>query len=520
MSGIVDQYGRPLSSSRPSKGEIGVSQIYDRYSTYPADGLTPSKLARIFKEADAGDVARQAEMFEQMEEKDTHLFSQLQTRKNAVTGLNFELMPYSDNAYDMKIHEFVKKVLNSMDDIEEIYLDLMDAVGKGFSMSEMIWDISEGNAWVKEIKNQHQKHFFWDEENIMRVMTEDNPQGIPLEANKYITHVYKAKSGHPARAGVLRVCSWMYLFKNYTLKDWITFAEIYGMPIRLGKYAPGASEDDKDKLMEALVMIGTDAAGMIPSDAEIIFQESNKNSSIDIYQTLASFCNAEISKAILGQTLTSEIGQNGSYAAANVHNEVRQDLLESDCKSLAKTMKRDFIKPLVYFNFGESIRLPYIKFHYEPPEDTEKKATTYKTITTDIGLPVPKSHLYKEFSIPEPKEGEAVIGGTVASKELASEVKALKAELMVLKDTKESQRSIDNMADHATAMSESIFRDMYKPIAKLLDQVTSLEELQAILTDEKQVKKLLADMNQEELQELIEKTMFISDLIGRADADE
>ena len=32
----------------------------------------------------------------------------------------------------------------------------------------------------------------------------------------------------------------MYLLKNYHLKDWVSFAEIYGLPLRLGKYAPGA----------------------------------------------------------------------------------------------------------------------------------------------------------------------------------------------------------------------------------------------------------------------------------------
>ena len=38
----------------------------------------------------------------------------------------------------------------------------------------------------------------------------------------------------------------MYLFKNYDLKDWVSFAEVYGLPLRLGKYAPGASEADKE----------------------------------------------------------------------------------------------------------------------------------------------------------------------------------------------------------------------------------------------------------------------------------
>lgn len=93
---------RSTQTPRPETREVAVSQVTDKYSEYPSDGLTPVRLAEIFKEADAGDVLRQAELFEEMEEKDPHLFSQLQTRKNAVTGLDYEVIPFdSDDPKEM-----------------------------------------------------------------------------------------------------------------------------------------------------------------------------------------------------------------------------------------------------------------------------------------------------------------------------------------------------------------------------------------------------------------------------------
>ena len=71
---------------------------------------------------------------------------------------------------------------------------------------------------------------------------------------------YKAKSGHTSRNGILRVVSWMYLFKNYDVKDWVAFCEVFGMPLRLGKYSAAASDDDKKALMEAIYSLGSDAA--------------------------------------------------------------------------------------------------------------------------------------------------------------------------------------------------------------------------------------------------------------------
>ncbi len=81
-------------SGRPIMAAVAIRDVNDKFSSYPSDGLTPVKLARIFKEADAGDPFRQMELFEEMESKDTHLFSQLQTRKLAVTGLDWEVQPF------------------------------------------------------------------------------------------------------------------------------------------------------------------------------------------------------------------------------------------------------------------------------------------------------------------------------------------------------------------------------------------------------------------------------------------
>lgn len=75
----------------------------------------------------------------------------------------------------------------------------------------------------------------------------------------------------------------------------------------------------------AIISLGTDAAGIVPSSTMIEFIESQKTTSVEIYEKLARYCDEQISKAILGQTLTSDSG-GGSYAQSKTHNEVRHDL--------------------------------------------------------------------------------------------------------------------------------------------------------------------------------------------------
>lgn len=506
---------------RPDTNEIAVAQVTDKYSEYPSNGLTPVKLAEIFKEADAGDVLRQMELFEEMEEKDPHLFSQLQTRKNAVTGLDFEIIPFSDDPRDKEIADFIEEQINGIESLEDVETDLLDAIGKGFAVSEIMWGYDDGHVVVREIKSRHQKRFFWDSlDDSFKVRTKDAPEGILLPTNKFIVHRYKARSGHTSRAGILRVVAWMYLFKNYDLKDWVSFAEVYGLPLRLGKYAPGASEADKVALMQALIQIGADAAGIIPDGTSIDFITTEKTSSSDLYERLARYCDEQISKAILGQTLTSDSG-GGSYAQSKTHNDVRHDLTVADCKSLASTLRRDLIRPLCIFNFGEDKRVPHIRFDCEESEDLTQTATIIGTLVNEVGLRVPTSFIYKKFSIPEPEADEEVaaprstsagLTGLPFKKEPNPAQIALKAEGDGGVGT---QQHIDKLASAAVRHGAGSFKRAFGPVLKIIEKAESLEELRDMMEDDKAVAELYAAMDVSEVEELLQKVMLYADLEGR-----
>lgn len=511
----------PAPRRRPDTNEIAVAQVTDKYSEYPSNGLTPVKLAEIFKEADAGDVLRQMELFEEMEEKDPHLFSQLQTRKNAVTGLDFEIIPFSDDPRDKEIADFIEEQINGIESLEDVETDLLDAIGKGFAVSEIMWGYDEGHVVVREIKSRHQKRFFWDSlDDSFKVRTKDAPEGILLPTNKFIVHRYKARSGHTSRAGILRVVAWMYLFKNYDLKDWVSFAEVYGLPLRLGKYAPGASEADKVALMQALIQIGADAAGIIPDGTSIDFITTEKTSSSDLYERLARYCDEQISKAILGQTLTSDSG-GGSYAQSKTHNDVRHDLTVADCKSLASTLRRDLIRPLCIFNFGEDKRVPHIRFDCEESEDLTQTATIIGTLVNEVGLRVPTSFIYKKFSIPEPEADEEVaaprstsagLTGLPFKKEPNPAQIALKAEGDGGVGT---QQHIDKLASAAVRHGAGSFKRAFGPVLKIIEKAESLEELRDMMEDNKAVAELYAAMDVSEVEELLQKVMLYADLEGR-----
>ena len=517
---LYDQFGMEVRvDKKPESREIAAVTVRDRWSTYPSQGLTPQKLTTLFKQADVGDVYYQAELFEEMEEKDTHLFSQLQTRKNAVLGLEYDVQPDSDSADDKKIAEFVSDNLFGINDFDDMLLDLLDAIGKGYSMSEILWTTDNNRAVIHGLRWIHAKKalFYdlgsgsiWEKSYEMpRVLTEAEPiKGEIMPPFKMVYHRYKARSGYDTRAGILRVCAWMYLFKNYGIKDWVAFLEVFGIPLRLGKYDSGASSGDKDALISAISSLGSDAAGIISKNTEIEFVEAVSGKSTENpFKALAEFCDAQMSKAILGQTLTTQEGSSGSYSLGQVHDLVRHDLIKADCESLAKTLRFQLIRPLVGYNFGWDKPLPKFKFKFEPPEDLKALSETYKNLS-EINYPLTQEHISERFKVPMPQSGETVL----AAKTGFAEPTAAKHGLVTAKSARftPEQENIEGLVARTRDNATQALSGLLGPVRELIAKATSLEEIRDTLIASH------SDMDPAALEELVARAMFVAELYGRA----
>lgn len=357
--------------------------------------------------------------------------------------------------------------------------------------------------------------------NELRLLTDHGgADGEVLGANKWLVHRHKARSGAASRAGMLRVCSWMFLFKNWGLKDWMGYIEVFGVPLRLGKYDPSASAQDKEELFRALVAIASDAAGMIPSNADIEFVEAGKASgaSGDVFEKMAGFCERAMSKAVLGQTLTTDTtGGTGTYAAGEVHNEVRHDLRNSDAKALAKTLQRDLFRPIVGFNLGwdRTARLPYMEFDTAEPEDLSSLANTYAVLREKVGLPIGRAHVYERFGIPAPEEGEDLVDGPAGAQPGAAPwpMTAMRGRAPGAAHaarTDPVQDAVDGLADAALGEGTGAVQAMVDPIIAAVEAATDYDDLRD---------RLLAafpDLDATALEDVLARAMFMAELGGRA----
>ena len=445
---LFDAYGREVDLERLREEQAaptmaGVRNIYS--TMHPSSGLTPERLSQIIREAEFGDPFLYLELAEEMEEKDLHYLAVLSTRKEAVAQLDISVAAASSAKDDLRAAEMVRAMLAAGSlNIESAIFEILDAIGKGFSATEIIWDTSDREWYPRRLRWRDPRWFLFDwvsgEELLVRTVDDGDPvsstasensgahfkpnsfAGVGRESGtnqpmtqqmlpyKFITHVAKAKAGLPIRGGLARAAGWSYLFKNYVLKDWVTFAEVFGQPLRVGKYGAGATEQDKETLLAAVANIGTDAAAIIPESMVIEFTEARQNGSAELYQSFCEYLDAQVSKAVLGQTLTTEMPRSGggSRAAADVHDSVRRDILSADSRRLAASLNRDLVKPIVDLNLGP--RAQYPKISIRLPDDSDlKQFADIVTMLADRGLRIGQKTILEKLGLPEPAEGEPIL---------------------------------------------------------------------------------------------------------------
>lgn len=403
----------------PKPGRIVPSRPEDSIREYPGAGLTPSRLSAILREADEGSLSTAMALFEEMEEKDAHLYSIANTRRLALTGLEWQIISAADvrqmpdrTAAD-EAAEYCREILVELDSFDEALQHLALALGRNIAVSEIVWDESSGELRPAEILPVDFSRIAFDELDRVRILTtDDSEDGIEPPPHKFIIHTPHNVSGHAQRGGLLRVTAMVYLAKNLSLKDWLIFAEIFGMPVRVARYEPSASAEEKREILHMLESLGSNAAGIFSRAVELQIIDAGRSASATPYENLLEFLNREMSKAWLGQTLTTDItGQSGSIAASKVHEQVRQDILADDMRKEARTIRRDLLSPITQLRFGPDVPAPFFRRKLNTQPDRKHIAEVLSLAVNELGAKVPIAWAHNALGIPQPGNNPDILPG-------------------------------------------------------------------------------------------------------------
>jgi SPP1 gp7 family putative phage head morphogenesis protein len=338
--------------------------------------------------------------------RDPHAAGVLQARYLAVAGAEIEMIPGDDTPRAQEIADFVFDALTAAG-LSTAVTELMAAALYGFSAAEVYWT-EQGGKWVpKKIMGKHARRFCFTPERELRLLTTDAMiDGIEVPPYKFIVH----RSGdrdNPYGLGLGQRLWWWTWFKKHGMKFWAVFLEKFGQPTVAGKYPAGTDKAQQEKLLSAIESIQTDAGIIFPAEMMVEFLEA-KRSGTDSYQGFLEFCDTQISKGVLSQTLTTETKGEGSYAASKIHESVRQDVTKADADLLAESLNESIVAWLVELNFGADAPKPKLWFRVEEEEDLNARAERDERLMK-LGLPVSVDYFYDTYGIPRPDPGADLV---------------------------------------------------------------------------------------------------------------
>ena len=377
--------------------------------------LTPGRLASILRTLEQAEhAAIQGEVIQpavgtyfalaaEMEERDPHYRAVLQTRKLAVTRLQREVFweRQPDDADSAPQIFAATEALVSQPWVGDVISDLTDATAKGYSVVELNWR-SAGGQWTPIAGNWRYPQDFWFDCGNTASFVSEQAELVSLPYGKFIVHHATGKTGWVPRRGVAKVAMWSWMLKSFALRDWAAFLDAYGVPWRIGKYHKNATRDQIGKLKGVITRMASDNAAIIPEGMSIEFPNVKPASASgrNPFLELAEYIDKQISKLVLGQTLTTDGG--ASHAQARVHGEVQAMVVEADARAIARTLTEQLITPFVRLNWGEDAPVPQLELRSHQDENIAERLA-HAEVLHKLNIPVSSSQVRKiaKFAAPE-----------------------------------------------------------------------------------------------------------------------
>ena len=251
-----------------------------------AINLSPRSFKHYMAQAETGDISAQCALFEEMERRDAELDGHLRTRKMGVTSLGYDILPGDDSPAAEQIAVYAREVVAAIGGnpapgaplrgIRAAIFDLLDAVPKGFSVLEIDWETS-GSEWrPARLLFRPQRWFTLGEDGgdgqtfYLKGAGVGEPD-IPLPPMNFIIHTAQARSGFAWNWSLLRACAAPFVMRQYGVKDWLSFAEVYGMPARVGTLPSGVRFNTAEarEMFNMLKSFGVDMAMLKTAGSEV-----------------------------------------------------------------------------------------------------------------------------------------------------------------------------------------------------------------------------------------------------------
>lgn len=447
-------------------------------------------------------------------DRDAHAGSVIQQRILAVVGKEWDIIPAktarksgrpASTTREQVVADFVSETLENCN-FDQARQELLRAILFGFYCAEVMWQAVGGDISIRKIIGKHPRRFIFTPERELRLLTRQNMiEGEILPDRKFVVFTC-GDSDNPYGRGLGQKLWWPVWFKKNGVKFWLVFLEKFGMPTVMGKYPPGTAAPEQQKLLDAIEAIQSDTGIKIPDSMDVSFLEASRAGRVS-HEELCVYMDRQISKAVLGQTATTE-GTPGKLGNEDTQGEVKQEIVEADADLLDAALNDTLIRWIVDYNFPGVEEYPKLKTFAAPKPDLKEQSEIDKTLAVDIGLPIGTAYFYETYGIPSPEEGEELVSPAPKAQPVGAPGGAQPPQFAETKPVSVPDVA-DLIADRTAKEAGAVTDAIMAPLQRLVEKAESPDDLRNRIID------LWGEMDPADLGAIIARGMTLADMSGR-----
>lgn len=316
--------------------------------------------------------------------RDDRIAACLETRVNALLGCCEEIegAEIDDDTEEEKIRDAAREWWSKR--VTETVRRALESDAKmcAVAFGEVVYERTAKTWTPVDLRHWDVGAFRWDDwRDCYVVNTRDGgQQEVRHGDGRWVVYEPYGKRGW--HNGLIMSLADKWLMRQWTWRDWARFTEKLGQGVFAAKVPALASEAAKSKFLAQVARIGANGAvalpqGETPGSSFDLALLSTNGTGFQNFETFTAALNVAIAVRCLGQNLTTE-AQGGSYAAANVQDRVRGDLLRFDAETESTTLHTGVLVPWTVANYGDADLAPWPHRETEPAEDEKAEAETKK----------------------------------------------------------------------------------------------------------------------------------------------
>ena len=395
-------------------------KVQDRWRGLTRRDWTPEAVKATLDATNYQRLYQLFRLFELMEDTWPRLAKNLHDIRSAVSKVEWTVQPHTVKGRKaspaaQKKADFVEQSLFGMkgnplvgqNGWHQTIYDLLDAYGKGLAVLEVDWKrasdgsvVPEGTRWLRPIHFDYPLYNGNADERLLLCPSGDLTQYEDFPEDHFIVGVYRTRSAVQATStGILRRLAPLWVFGNLSMEWLVNFAQLFGVPLRWATYDPRHT-DQLAVLSSMLENMGSAGWGAFPEGTNLNLLDSSKSGTDNPQTAILDRADKACDLLILGQTLTSDVGDSGSRALGDVHANIRSDRVIEASEWCGETISHQLVPSLVRLNFGNEDELPVVSPVLEKQGDAMVMANRDKVLF--MKMPVSLAYLYERHDVPTP----------------------------------------------------------------------------------------------------------------------